>query len=61
LRHLKKERFLAETANQGGPVGDAKSYILSARGLLEFASSWMETVAIDSQSGEDFGRSFRKP
>jgi aminoglycoside 3-N-acetyltransferase len=41
---------LTETGNQGGLVGDATSYILSARGLLDFASPRMKAIAIDPRA-----------
>jgi len=47
------DSFLAHTANQGGRVGDARSYILSARGLLEFASPVMKAVAMEGQAADD--------
>ena len=37
--------YLAATGNHGGRVGDAPSYLLSSRGLLEYARPIMERVA----------------
>jgi aminoglycoside 3-N-acetyltransferase len=39
--------YLAETKNPGGRVGDAMSYLLPARGLLNFVLPKMEAVAAD--------------
>jgi aminoglycoside 3-N-acetyltransferase len=41
------DAFLSGTGNQGGRVGDAMSYVLRARALLDFALPLMEAVAID--------------
>lgn len=41
------DTHLRQTGNKGGTVGDAISYVLSARELLKFASSIMEAVAAD--------------
>lgn len=41
------DSFLAETKNLGGRVGDALSYLLPARGLVNFALPIMEAVAAD--------------
>jgi aminoglycoside 3-N-acetyltransferase len=38
--------YLAATRNAGGRVGDAESYLLSARGLLEYALPVMREVAL---------------
>jgi aminoglycoside 3-N-acetyltransferase len=37
--------FLAESQNCGGRIGDAQSYLFSARGLLDFALPTMAEVA----------------
>ena len=37
--------YLAKTGNSGGRVGNAESYLLSARGLLDFSLPVMESVA----------------
>ena len=37
--------YLAASANAGRPVGDARSHLLSARGLLSFAVPVMERIA----------------
>jgi hypothetical protein len=39
------EAYLTAAANRGGQVGNALSYLLRARGLLEFASPLMRAVA----------------
>ena len=41
------DTHLRETHNSGGPVGDAQAFLLSARGLLEFALPVMRAVAGD--------------
>jgi len=41
------DAYLTGTGNQGGGVGDALSYVLRARRLLDFALPLMEAVAID--------------
>lgn len=43
--------YLAQTANHGGTIGDAKSYLMSARGLLDFALPIMIDVAGGSSAG----------
>jgi aminoglycoside 3-N-acetyltransferase len=47
------DAYLTKTGNQGGRVGDAMSYILRARGLLDFASPLMEAVAIDARAADN--------
>lgn len=47
------DAYLAATGNQGGRVGDATSYILRARGLLDFALPLMEAVAIDPRAADN--------
>ncbi len=42
--------FLAKTNNQGGLVGDARSWLFSARGLLESAMPIMKSVAADARA-----------
>jgi aminoglycoside 3-N-acetyltransferase len=39
------EGYLADTAREGGMVGDARSYLIDARGLLERALTVMRTKA----------------
>jgi aminoglycoside 3-N-acetyltransferase len=46
------DAYLAETGNQGGRVGDAMSYILRARGLLDFALPVMEAVAKNPRAAD---------
>ncbi len=41
------DSFLTRTSNYGGRVGNAMTYILSSRGLLDFALPLMEAVAAD--------------
>jgi aminoglycoside 3-N-acetyltransferase len=45
--------YLTETGNQGGRVGDAMSYVLRARGFLDFASPLMEAVATDPRAADN--------
>ena len=47
------DAYLAQTSNSGGRVGDARSFLLKARGLLQFALPVMQAVAADRTS---FGR-----
>jgi aminoglycoside 3-N-acetyltransferase len=47
--------FLAASQNPGGPVGDAWSYLLPVRGLLQFARPIMERVAVDPHAAENLG------
>jgi aminoglycoside 3-N-acetyltransferase len=47
------DAYLTTTGNQGGRVGDAMSYVLRARGLLEFASPLMEAVAFDPRAADN--------
>ena len=44
------DAYLAASANQGGRVGNAMSYILRARGLLDFALPIIEAVAINPRA-----------
>jgi hypothetical protein len=46
------DAFLTATGNQGGRVGNAMSYILRARGLLDFASPLMEAVAKNPRAAD---------
>ena len=39
------DAFLESTGNEGGPVGNARSYVIPARGLLEHALTEMQRVA----------------
>jgi aminoglycoside 3-N-acetyltransferase len=39
--------YLRRTSNHGGHVGNARTFVLGARGLLEFASGVMREVAAD--------------
>lgn len=41
------DSYLAQTKNDGGRVGNARSFLLDARGLLEFALPTMKAVAAD--------------
>jgi len=41
------DTYLHRTNNRGGRVGDADSFLLDARGLLEFAMKVMKAVAAD--------------
>lgn len=44
--------FLARSGNRGGRVGEAETYILSARELLEFSRPVMEAVAGDASAAD---------
>lgn len=46
------DAYLANTGNIGGRVGDAPSFLISARGLLEFALPVMERVAADAGASQ---------
>ena len=45
--------YLTKTGNRGGRVGDAVSYILPARELMDFALPVREAVAADSRAADD--------
>ena len=47
------DSYLAASGNAGGRVGDAASYLLSARELLRFARPIMERLAIDPRAADD--------
>lgn len=42
--------YLRETSNEGGRVGSARSYLLSCRGLFDYARDVMTRVAADPRS-----------
>jgi aminoglycoside 3-N-acetyltransferase len=44
------DTYLAQTGNQGGYVGDAESFLLDARGLLDFALPVMTAIAADPRA-----------
>jgi aminoglycoside 3-N-acetyltransferase len=44
------DTYLAETANEGGRVGDARAFLLSARGLCDFAMPVMQAIAADADA-----------
>lgn len=46
------DAHLARTDNRGGRVGDAESYLLGARGLLDLALETMRAVAKDPRAAE---------
>ena len=46
------DTYLAKTQNPGGRVGDARCYLFSARGLLNFALPVMEAVAADARAAD---------
>jgi len=46
------DAHLARTGNRGGRVGDAESYLLDARGLLDLALETMRAVANDPRAAE---------
>lgn len=41
------DSYLARTRNSGGHVGNARSFLFPARGLLDFALPWMRAIAQD--------------
>jgi len=45
--------YLRKTANHGGRVGDAKSYLFRASELLAFATPLMKAVAADARTADD--------
>jgi aminoglycoside 3-N-acetyltransferase len=50
------DAHLRQTSNQGGCVGDARSHLIRARHLFEFALPMMERLARDARAaGELFG------
>jgi aminoglycoside 3-N-acetyltransferase len=48
--------YLNDTGNRGGCIGDAPSYLLSARGLLEFAAPLMDAVARDARAADQLSK-----
>lgn len=46
------DSYLARTGNRGGKVGDAQCYLMSARGLLDFALPVMVSVAKDRRASD---------
>jgi aminoglycoside 3-N-acetyltransferase len=46
------DSFLRESANAGGRVGDARSFLFRARELLAFSRPVMERVAADARAGD---------
>jgi aminoglycoside 3-N-acetyltransferase len=42
------DTYLSQTHNAGGHVGDARSYLFTSRGLLEFAQPIMQAIAADA-------------
>jgi hypothetical protein len=44
--------YLARTSNDGGRVGDARSFLLDASGLLEFALPIMSAVAANARAAD---------
>ena len=46
------DTYLDQTNNRGGQVGDAPSFLLDARGLLQFALPVMEAVAADARAAD---------
>ncbi len=47
------DAYLGTTGNRGGLVGDARSYLLPAAGLLQFARPVMERTALDPSAPND--------
>jgi aminoglycoside 3-N-acetyltransferase len=50
------DAYLAATGNQGGRVGNALSYILRARGLLDFALPLMQAVAKNLRAADNLSK-----
>jgi hypothetical protein len=48
--------YLSKTRNEGGRVGDVMSYVLDARGLLDFALPIIEAVATDPGAMDHLSR-----
>jgi aminoglycoside 3-N-acetyltransferase len=46
------DTYLAQTNNQGGEVGDARCFLLDARGLLDLALEVMKAVAADPTAAD---------
>jgi hypothetical protein len=44
---------LLASRNRGGLIGDARSYLVSARELLRFARPIMERLSIDPHAADD--------
>ena len=44
------DAYLSDSNNSGGRVGDAPSFLLDARGLLECALRVMKTTAADARA-----------
>ena len=55
------DTYLIKTGNMGERVGDAMSYLLSARGLLDFALPLMEAVAADPHAADYLERRDEHP
>ena len=55
------DTYLSKTGNEGGRVGEAMSYILSARGLLDFALPLMEAVAADPRASDRLEKRDKNP
>lgn len=53
------DAHLAATGNRGGRVGDAPSFLLSARELYEFARPLMERLAADAAAADELEASAR--
>jgi aminoglycoside 3-N-acetyltransferase len=50
------DAYLAATGNQGGRVGNALSYILRARGLLDFALPLIQAVAKNPRAADNLSK-----
>lgn len=46
------DAYLQRERNRGGRVGDARSHLIDARGLLEFAGPVMQRVAADREAAD---------
>jgi aminoglycoside 3-N-acetyltransferase len=46
------DTYLARTNNNGGQIGRARSYLLDAKGLLDFALPMMKAIAADPRAAD---------
>ena len=55
------DSLLTKTGNEGGRVGDAMTYILSARELVDFALPLMKATAADPLAAQSLKEQTRQP
>jgi hypothetical protein len=46
------DTYLAQTGNRGACVGDARSFLIDARGLLTFSLPIMQAIAADREAAD---------